>query len=86
MVQEQVGCKIIKYLPLRLETVLCVVRAVATSSPVTAQLHIAAITTHFTDKGVDKISRNTMGTNLLFAQPKFFFLRNPSGTFRDIHW
>ena len=26
------------------------------------------------------------GTNLLFAQPKNFFLRNPSGTFRDIHW
>ena len=26
------------------------------------------------------------GTNLLFAQPKIFFLRNPSGTFRDIHW
>ena len=27
-----------------------------------------------------------LGTNLLFAQPKFFFLRNPSGTFRDVHW
>ena len=60
MVQEQVGCKIIKYLSLRLETVLCVVRAVATSSPVTAQLHIAAITTHFTDKGVNGILRKTI--------------------------
>ena len=60
MVQEQVGCKIIKYLSLRLCTVLCVVRAVATSSPVTAQLHIAAITTHFTAKGANDISRNTI--------------------------
>ena len=31
-------------------------------------------------------SRRVEGTNLLFAQPKIFFLRNPSGTFRDIHW
>ena len=29
---------------------------------------------------------DTVGTNLLFAQPKIFFLRNHSGTFRDIHW
>ena len=28
----------------------------------------------------------TLGTNLLFARPKIFFLRNPWGTFRDIHW
>ena len=28
----------------------------------------------------------TMGTNLLLGPPEKFYRRNPSGTFRDVHW
>ena len=27
-----------------------------------------------------------MGTNLVLGPPEIFFRRNPSGTFRDVHW
>ena len=29
---------------------------------------------------------NIEGTNLLLGPPEIFFRRNPSGTFRDVHW
>ena len=35
---------------------------------------------------IPKPNIRPVGTNLLFAQPKIFFLRNHSETFRDIHW
>ena len=28
----------------------------------------------------------TMGTNLVLGPPEKFYRRNPSGTFRDVHW
>ena len=28
----------------------------------------------------------TMGTNLVLGPPENFYRRNPSGTFRDVHW
>ena len=27
-----------------------------------------------------------LGTNLVLGPPEIFFRRNPSGTFRDVHW
>ena len=30
--------------------------------------------------------KDTMGTNLLLGPPEKFYCRNPSGTFRNVHW
>merc|ERR1711902_196648 len=30
--------------------------------------------------------RNVLGTNLVLGPPEKFYRRNPSGTFRDVHW
>ena len=40
---------------------------------------------------LDDISRriglvNVVGTNLVLGPPEKFYRRNPSGTFRDVHW
>ena len=32
------------------------------------------------------MSKETQGTNLVLGPPENFFRRNPSGTFRDVHW
>ena len=33
-----------------------------------------------------EIGRLIMGTNLVLGPPEKFYRRNPSGTFRDVHW
>ena len=30
--------------------------------------------------------QSSMGTNLVLGPPEKFYRRNPSGTFRDVHW
>ena len=33
-----------------------------------------------------KWHNDSMGTNLVLGPPEQFYRRNPSGTFRDVHW
>ena len=32
------------------------------------------------------VQAKVMGTNLVLGPPEKFYRRNPSGTFRDVHW
>merc|ERR1711949_136059 len=36
--------------------------------------------------GTHDMIRTVLGTNLVLGPPEKFYLRNPSGTFRDVQW